>query len=898
MLVINSCTTVKRKGDVSKMSKFYHNTTAQYNGYFNANELYQKSLLTLDEMHQDNFNQILPLYTFRSINDPKVVEPDLNIAIEKVSKVINLHRVSNWTDDCYLLLGKAQYLKQDFETAEKTFEYFVDEMNPAKLAVLNNKVAKRKSSKRSSKSRKKTKRSKNAKKEKEKEESKQPDNPNGGLFSKAPAYHEGLVWMGKTYVERERYPSAAYMISKLEGSVVSEDVAAEIPVLKAYFFLKQKKYAEAIAPLKQAIELAPKKEKSRYAYILAQIYELLDNEKGAYEMYNLVLDNAKDYNMEFNAQLNLYKNALGSHASEASILKELDRMLKEEKYAEYKDQIYYTKAEIKFKQGDFKEAFELYQLSLKNNFNNDALKAEVYYKLANRYFALESYLDAKNYYDSTLMFMPKTDDRYPTAEAYVQNLNQIANNISTIELQDSLIRISQMSREEQEAIALALKKEREEKRRLQESSSSGGNMKNLGAGGIDRSNFGKDLSKVSSFFAYNQNTVRIGKQDFDRRWGDRALEDNWRRSNKQSSFGSEEEESSDDEGSEQLTDAEFKTYLKDVPFNTEDLETANQKVRDAMLDLGILYRDKLDNYSKSAKTLEDLLQRYPGFNDECKALYYLHLSYKNLDKFNQAENIKSRMLSDFPACSFTQVLTDPTYLEKQMRLLNKKENYYQEAFNLYKSASYDMALQHLVNAPEDLKMDESYAPKLDFLEAMCVGSTKGKEAYITELENLVKRYPNTPEEIKAKEILRFIKGDSKAFESLIYSEGMESFVMEADKLHYIFVVLYGTNQDQLTEAKREISRYNGEYHKLDRLRISNIYLDTNDDIQIVLVRKFSDKDSAMDYYYKVESREEEFLPQGFNYELFAISQKNYREVIKQRTVNAYREFFAAQYLEQ
>jgi hypothetical protein len=121
-----------------------------------------------------------------------------------------------------------------------------------------------------------------------------------------------------------------------------------------------------------------------------------------------------------------------------------------------------------------------------------------------------------------------------------------------------------------------------------------------------------------------------------------------------------------------------------------------------------------------------------------------------------------------------------------MKLLNKKENFYQETFNLYKSGSYDMALQQIVNAPEDIKTDESYAPKLDFLEAMCVGSTKGEEAYIIELENLVKRYPNTPEEIKAKEILRFIKGDSKAFESLIYSEGMESFCVGAGQtaLHF------------------------------------------------------------------------------------------------------------------
>jgi len=181
----------------------------------------------VDEIHQDNYNQLLPLYSYRDVKDANAVEGDLNIAIEKVSKVINLHRVSSWTDDCYLLLGKSQYVKQDFETAEKTFEYFVDEMNPAKLAVLKPAATKENKSKRSSKkkSRKKSSRKKkSSRNDKTTPETKslvQSDYASKGLFSKEPAYSEGLIWMAKTYIERDRYPSAAYMISKLESSQVS-----------------------------------------------------------------------------------------------------------------------------------------------------------------------------------------------------------------------------------------------------------------------------------------------------------------------------------------------------------------------------------------------------------------------------------------------------------------------------------------------------------------------------------------------------------------------------------------------------------------------------------------------------------------------------------------------------
>ena len=900
LLAISSCTTTKRKGEVSKMGKLYHNTTAQYNGYFNANELYEKSMIGLDALHQDNYNQLLPLYTYREVEDPSSAAPDLDLAVEKVSKVINLHRVSSWTDDCYLLLGKAQYLKQDFETAEKTFEYFVDEMNPAKLAILKSPVKEK--SKKKSKSKKSNKRSK----KKKKSSSKKDDNDtktltttqtNSGMLTREPAYNEGLIWMGKTYIERERWPSAAYMISKLESNNLDKDVAVQLPVLKAYFFLEQKKLTEAIKPLQQAIELADKKTRPRYAYILAQIYEKQGNEKGAYDMYNLVLGKTSNYEMEFNAQLNLYKNAIAGNKSEAYILKELDKMLKEAKYAEYKDQIFFTKAEIKFKKGDFKEALKDYQLSLKSNFNNDALKAEVYYKLANKYFNEESYLYAKNYYDSTQLFLPKTDDRYNLVDKYVKNLNQIAINLTVIELQDSLIRISKLPREEQEAIALELKKERERIRTMQAQSSSGAGN-NLEDSRVDRSNSGKDLSKISSFFAYNSNTVRIGKLDFQRKWDDRVLEDNWRRSNKLGGMGSQAEAESQEEEISQLSDSEFKSIMKDVPFNDLALQTAENKIKQAMLELGVLYRDKLNNFQRSADVLSKLIETYPGYEEECKAMYYLYLSYNDINEKTKLLSIRNRMIGEYPDCSFTQVLTDPDFLAKQMKLLNKKETLYQQAYDLYKADKHSEALKMIENAPDVIDEDAYYAVKFEFLHAMCVGKLEGKERYIEELENLVKGNPNTPEEIKAKEILRFIKGDNKAFETLIYKEGLESFSLEEDKLHYIFVVLYGTNQDQLKEAKRSISKYNAKFHKLDRLRISNIYLDTNDDVQIILVRKFDDKDSSMKYYYQVETRADEFLEESINFEIFSISQKNYREVIKQRTVNAYREFFAAKYLEQ
>ena len=69
----------------------YHNTTAEYNGYFNADVLMQESIFDLEVQHQDNYNNILPLYEYRAADNPKAVSEKLDRAIEKTSIVVALH---------------------------------------------------------------------------------------------------------------------------------------------------------------------------------------------------------------------------------------------------------------------------------------------------------------------------------------------------------------------------------------------------------------------------------------------------------------------------------------------------------------------------------------------------------------------------------------------------------------------------------------------------------------------------------------------------------------------------------------------------------------------------------------------------------------------------------------
>lgn len=166
VILMTACTTQKRKGELSGLGKLYHNTTAHYNGYFNANELVNASIISLADQHQDNYNQLLEVYPYIAASNPQAAAADLDQAVEKVATVVSLHRYSQWTDDCYLLVGKAQFLKKDYESAESTLRYLLEEYSPDKLKKKSKKVKKGSSSSASKSGSKAQSNAKEAKKEK------------------------------------------------------------------------------------------------------------------------------------------------------------------------------------------------------------------------------------------------------------------------------------------------------------------------------------------------------------------------------------------------------------------------------------------------------------------------------------------------------------------------------------------------------------------------------------------------------------------------------------------------------------------------------------------------------------------------------------------------------------
>ena len=98
----------------------------------------------------------------------------------------------------------------------------------------------------------------------------------------------------------------------------------------------------------------------------------------------------------------------------------------------------------------------------------------------------------------------------------------------------------------------------------------------------------------------------------------------------------------------------------------------------------------------------------------------------------------------------------------------------------------------------------------------------------------------------------------------------------------------------LEAVKVKVSDFNGKYHRLDDLKISSVFLSTDPEIPMIVVRKFKDKNAALAFTDNVKRNNKEFAG-DFKLEVFAVTQDNYREILRQKTTESYNVFYQKNY---
>lgn len=949
VLLWSGCVTQKKKGEVSGFKRGYHSLTSHYNYWFNANELFYLTVAKMENSHKDNYNQLLDVYPeMAGENNSKT---DFENVIKKSSRGIALHRVGHWTDDNYVLLGASQYMKRDFETAEETFKYIQEEYNPnkknkAKLkgGVKAKKDTKAKKSKKKSSKKKSVKKKKKKKKKSSSKKSSSKDkksdseatssketkgkttqtatakkskkdaaneelravtaDPYGRGWRRDAAYPEAMVWYGRTLTERDKYEEADFMLRSLQEDVhFPEKLRDELAAAQANLFIKQKKYNLAVEPLERAVKYTGKKRKrARYAFILAQLYERAGRHEEAYAAYNKVLSNSPRYEMAFNARLHqIQAGWANGKMSSSEAQRALERMAKDDKNKEYCDQVYYVMAEIDIHDNQIPAAIAHLRQSLTANAGNSAQRTESYLKLADLYLDKEDFVNAKSYYDSTLTVLPATDPRYQRVNDYANNLTDIARLITTIAQNDSILRVAQMSDSDRKALAKNIKKQREAAAAAQAAATSLAEQqaKNKPATSTPGPVAGQ---KNSTFYFYNDAFLKKGRKDFTKNWGERKLEDNWRRSRRPATANLDEAAKKDSTDTN-LQEADVSDLFKDLPKNAEERSVLHAANYESLYQLGTLFRDRLQNNKQCTRTLETMQERYPDtVRHEAEAWYYCYVAFTDLNNKEKAQYYYDRLINKYPTSNYARALTDPNFLNAGKQREKELNEYYEQTFKTFQSGDYKTTFGRCEEAPKKYGSQNPIMAKFALLGALCIGNLQGNDAYCQALNDVIGRFPNSPESTRAKEIARLLS--CKGFEvsedkNKKNSEPRDdAFIAEDDKLHYFIIAFNGGNA-KIEDIKVALSDYNRENHREKQLRTSNIFLDTGTENPLLVIRKFDSADQAMRYYNEVKDKKDflgETDKKKYSKEYFVITQENYRRILKNKTLDGYREFFQTQYL--
>ena len=883
------------------VSRQYHALTTHYNVYFNGKESLKAAKKKIEEGIEYNYTTILPVFDYQDASARVLAAGDIDNAIDKATKAIKLHSITrkpkrkkvkqsdkykefrkkkefnSWIEDCYLLLGRAQFYKEDYRIAEKALEQGLKD------------------------------------------------------FPKSEMKHEFQIELARCYIDQENYSGAIVLLEEASAlPKLSKKTRLEIAALLADINVREKDYQSAISNLQTAIQLQTTKSvKAKYYYILGQLYLELDQAGKASDAFLSLIKLHSTYEMAFNAKISQALTYSGSGEG-FEIRKQLSKMLKDQKNADYRDQIYFALAEMDMIDGDKNAAIENYWNSTKESVANDNQKAVSFFKLGDNYFADLNYKKAQICYDSSMVYLDQNYPNYKDISFRVGNLTELVNNLNVIEREDSLQSVAGMSEKERNFLIsdlINIELEKEEAKRLEEAENRADKTfftQNNMVGDFRSNNAAQ---AQGNWYFYNPTTVGLGKSEFQRKWGRRKFSDNWRRKNKSISTGEileidSEDEAIDNKAAVDKGDRKSKAYyLIDLPLTDELKEKSDELIMEALNEASFVYSERLNDRLKAIETMELLLSRFPNNPYLLSAYYQCYSLYTQGNNISKSEYYKNKILTEFPDTDYAKAIKDPNYWAK-IEIQNKAaEALYLTAYDTFQNFYYEQVIriceQGLKTYPES-KLESNYL----FLRALSIGRTQDVDTFKKVLQELIDSKPSSEIGEVARGILSTLNAGSVPVrysqedmnrarqnrllinwriedQLALEIENGEGAEIEIEHFKYIpneehyFVLLFKRRAVDPNRTMFNVDRYNRtafiKNYRTDRLSL-------NKNEVIILVKGLNNKEEALNYFNKIIVSDKAYKGlENIPYKNFLISVSNFDTMKKDELIDEYLSFYKKHY---
>lgn len=691
----------------------YQAFITRYNIHYNGDKHYRETLEDMERDYRDDFSRILFVHPAEARGVAGVEQPtgDFTRSIEKAQKAIQLRSIKRrpagpsatpaqrewkrrseynpFLHNSWLMLGRAQYMNGDFSDAADTFLYISRHFRWMPEVVA-----------------------------------------------------EAHAWEALCCCALDRLYEAETILAKVPREMHEQKELRRIYLYAAAsLMLRRKNYAAASEALTELIGLSHGKQKTRLRFLLGQALQRSGNDREAYQVFrNIENSLTTDYAIRFNARMAM--SAVTPAAETDKEIRSLEKLTHYSSNAAYLDQIYYAEGNLYLAQKDTASAMKFYSLAIEKSVRHGYDQAQSRLALGALLYDRGIYDMARDCYNAALPVLPSD---FPDIESITRRalaLDEAGIYAENIRLQDSLLHLSGLSRDKQIEISRRLANEyrpnvSSQQHRITPTAAFAGK------------------SPEHTWYFYNPALVAAGRDQFRKIWGDRLLTDDWRNNSKKrqsqpdAGFIHEPPVSTPATENRQPDSPEY--YLTTIPDTPEKIRQAENIVAESLFHLGMILRDRLDDYTAAERIWNELLRRYPETVNKFEVAEGLYLIYARKNDGENAEKMRQIILTDFPDTELAADMARPDYLERKKMSLMSQDSLYSRAYTAY--LDNDNATVHELHDYADKNISPEILLKLSFLNALAHGSEGNEARFRDEMKKIAANGNDRPITKLAEEML-------------------------------------------------------------------------------------------------------------------------------------------------
>lgn len=773
---------------INPVKRVKQNIVTHYNFHFNARNKLEKVIQGAKQAHRDTFTQLLQVHNF-SLSQTAQQKQDLDSVILKSNNGILLHDLRNdWVDDLYLLMGKAYFYQQKFDSAFDVFQYINYNFQPRDKddagfektigSNLNNSGNVFTVSTREKK-----------------------------ISNHLPARNDALLWIAKTFIEMGQLDEARGMLETLSRDRFFPDrLRNSLYECKGDLFYRSRQYDSAAFYLgKSQSALDNNAEKSRRSFLVAQLYSLAGRLHESDSSFEKAISLTTDPVLEAYARINQIGMSAAGKDRETRInehIAALIAMAGKEKYIAYRGIIYAAAAELEKSRNQLGSAVKLLIRS------NAALPAEDAgtrnknnIDIAEMSFESRDYTMAKKYYDSSNISGHPKEIMLNIRKSVVTDL---VKHLGNVHREDSLQKIAALPEQERNKLLTELLKKIEK-----EGSDALPGQKNIGQTG-QRARFAEDQTgslfpvgqQKGEWYFNNASLKAQGTQSFQQKWGNRPNEDNWRRSSSAAASAKIPvsrtrvvRQEAPEDTDETLS---VEKLAAGLPLTAKSMQDSKGRKANAARQLALLYRNKLGDCTSAIEWNEVVLQTNSSHPELESILYDLSLCYKEIGQLDKAGRYMTQLEQLSPSGNLIEKLKFPERaLQKSNENAKAAKSVYEKIYNQFLAGDFKEAVSAKKTADSTFGQN-AWTPQLMYIEAVYQIKILEDSLAIKNLNMIGQLFPSSPLAAKAMQLASVV---SRRAEIEAELKNLQVVRLKEDSTNWLGEYANNKNTDQ-TKAEK------------------------------------------------------------------------------------------------